>query len=153
MKGDWNKAVAHFKALAKNLNPDFQAQLYSDGELVLEMLKDHIDNQDLGWTPLSQKTVELKGGNTTIYVETGTLKDGLSVRRIKSGVKGSTIIVGASPWKFHKPSGRRLSEIMGWMEYGTDRQPPRPLIRPTMDEARAILEEHWEMLFRDEVFM
>lgn len=151
LSGDWNRAVLHMKNLAANLNPDFKAQMYEDGEFVLEKLKGHIQSQDLGWTPLSPHTVALKHGNSTIYVETGTLLGGLSVRRVKSSADGCTIIVGASPWKGHSPSGRSLSEIMGWMEYGTSRQPARPLIRPTYEEVQGILKNHWKELFSKEV--
>ena len=127
MTGDWNKAGIFFKNLAVKLKPAFEAQLYEDGEFVLKTMKDHIDKQDLNWTPLSEKTIELKGGDDTIYVETGQLKDGLVVRRIKSTVKGSTIFVGASPWKRHE-GGMKMSDLMIWLEYGTDKIPPRPPI-------------------------
>ena len=82
--------------------------------------------QDLSWTPLSEHTIELKGGDSTIYVETGQLRSGLSVRRIKSSSTGSTIFVGASPWKRHN-GGMKLSDLLIWLEYGTDKMPPRPL--------------------------
>lgn len=151
MSGDWDKAVMYFRSLASNLNSAFTAQLYDDGELVLEKLRDHISSQDLGWSPLSPMTIELKGGSSTIYVETGTLYNSLEVRRIKSSVSGSTIIVGASPWMVHAPSGRKMNELMGWLEYGTNKMPPRPLIRPTFEEVQEILKDHWKELFLDEV--
>lgn len=148
MTGDWNKAGIYFKNLAVKLYPAFQAKLYEDGNFVLDKMKSHIDNQDLMWTPLSEKTIELKGGDTTIYVETGELKDGLTVRRIKSSTKGSTIFVGASPWKKHK-GGLKMSDLMIWLEYGTDRLPPRPLVQPTMKEVEGILKDHWKDLMKE----
>lgn len=148
LTGDWNKAGLYMKNLAVKLKPAFEAQLYEDGEFVLEVMKDHIDNQDLNWTPLAKRTVELKGGDTTIYVETGQLKDGLVVRRIKSSTKGSTIFVGASPWKRHE-GGMKMSELMIWLEYGTDKIPPRPLVQPTIEEVKDLLKEHWEDLMKE----
>lgn len=148
LTGDWNKAGLYMKNLAVKLKPAFEAQLYEDGEFVLEVMKDHIDNQDLNWTPLAERTVELKGGDTTIYVETGQLKDGLVVRRIKSSTKGSTIFVGASPWKRHE-GGMKMSELMIWLEYGTDKIPPRPLVQPTIEEVKDLLKEHWEDLMKE----
>lgn len=147
---DWDDAVLYLRSLSERLNPAFTAELYEDGELVLDKLKGHITHQDLNWTPLSPRTIEIKGHNT-IYVETGTLLNSLEVRRIKSKATGSTIIVGASPWMTHKPSGRKMSEIMGWLEYGTNRIPPRPLIRPTYEEVQDILKEHWKTLFVKEI--
>lgn len=148
MTGDWNRAGLYMRNLAVKLKPAFEAQLYEDGKFVLEKMQGHIDNQDLNWTPLAQRTVELKGGDTTIYVETGQLRDGLTVRRIKSSVKGSTIFIGASPWKRHN-SGVKMSDLMIWLEYGTDKIPPRPLIQPTIEEVEDILKEHWKDLMEE----
>ena len=148
MTGDWNRAGLYMRNLAIKLKPAFEAQLYEDGKFVLEKMQGHIDNQDLDWTPLAQRTVELKGGDTTIYVETGQLRDGLTVRRIKSSVKGSTIFIGASPWKRHN-SGAKMSDLMIWLEYGTDKIPPRPLIQPTIEEVEDILKEHWKDLMEE----
>lgn len=148
MTGDWNRAGIHLKNLAVKLKPAFEAKLYEDGEFVLEKIKSHIDSQDLNWTPLAERTIELKGGDDTIYVETGELYDGLTVRRIKSSVKGSTIYIGASPWKRHK-GGMKMSDLMIWLEYGTDKVPPRPIIRPTFEEVKEVLKDHWEELMKE----
>ena len=148
MTGDWNRAGVYMRNLAVKLRPAFEGKLYEDGELVLDKMKGHIDSQDLNWTPLAQRTIELKGGDTTIYVETGELKNGLVVRRIKSSVKGSTIFVGASPWKKHS-GGIKMSDLMIWLEYGTDKIPPRPLVQPTIEEVEKIIKDNWIELMRE----
>jgi hypothetical protein len=147
--GDWQKAAILLRNLQTNLAPFMDGDLYKKGEFVLDRLKSHIDSQDLSWTPLSQRTVELKGGSTTIYIETGYLRDNLVIRRLKSRVRGSTIIIGASPWKTHVPSGEKMSKIMMWLEYGTDKIPPRPLIRPTYDEIKPLMEKEWVTVLRE----
>lgn len=148
LTGDWNRAGVYLRNLAVRLKPAFEAQIWEDGQFVLEKMRGHIDNQDLSWTPLAERTVELKGGDTTIYVETGELRNGLTVRRIKSSVKGSTIFVGASPWKRHK-GGMKMSELMIWLEYGTDKLPPRPLVQPTIEEVEDLLKKNWVDLMRE----
>ena len=148
MTGDWNKAGIFMKTLAVRLRPAFELQLYKDGEFVLEKIKGHIESQDLNWTPLAERTIELKGGDDTIYIETGQLFNGLTVRRIKSTVKGSTIYVGASPWKKHE-GGMSMSDLMIWLEYGTDKIPPRPLIRPTYEDVQDLLKKHWKDLMKE----
>ena len=147
MTGDWNKAGLHLQNLSVRLKPAFEAQFMEDGELVLKTMQGHIDSQDLSWTPLSEHTIELKGGDTTIYVETGALRNGLVVRRIKSSVSGSTIFIGASPWKRHE-GGMKMSDLMIWLEYGTDKMPPRPLVQPTYDEVIDIIKSNWESYFK-----
>ena len=148
MTGDWNRAGVYLQNLAVKLKPAFEGQLYEDGELVLQTMRGHIESQDLSWTPLAERTVELKGGDTTIYVETGALKDGLTVRRIKSSVKGSTIFIGASPWKRHD-GGMKMSDLMIWLEYGTDKIPPRPLVQPTIEEVEKTIKDNWKDLMKD----
>ena len=148
LTGDWNRAGVYMKNLAVKLKPAFEAQLYEDGEFVLEKMRGHIDSQDLSWIPLAERTIELKGGDDTIYVETGALRDGLTVRRIKSSTKGSIIFVGASPWKRHE-GGMKMSDLMIWLEYGTDKIPPRPLVQPTIEEVEDILKDNWERLMKE----
>lgn len=148
LTGDWNRAGVYLRNLAVKLKPAFEAQLWEDGNLVLDTMRGHIDSQDLSWTPLAERTVELKGGDTTIYVETGELRNGLTVRRVKSSTRGSTIFVGASPWKRHK-GGMKMSELMIWLEYGTDKIPPRPLVQPTIEEVEDLIKNNWKDLMRE----
>ena len=152
MTGDWKKAGVVLQNLAVRLYPAFELQLQSDGKFVLEKLKGHIDSQDLGWSPLSDRTIELKGGDDTIMIDSGQFRDGLVVRRVKSSVKGSTFFIGASPWKRH--TNARTGEsvpfdsLMIWLEYGTDKMPPRPLIQPTYDEVIDTITKNWETYFK-----
>lgn len=146
--GDWTRAGVVLQGLSVNLVPAFKAQIEEDGNLILKTLIDHIDAQDLPWTPLSERTIELKGGDSTVYVETGYLKNNLQVRRVKSVANGFTLFIGASAWK-RTPEGVKLSDLMIWLEYGTDKIPPRPLIRPTWDEVEPIIKEHWREILKD----
>lgn len=141
--GDWKRAGVVLKGLSVNLCPSFKAQMDEDGKLILDTLVGHIAKQDLPWVPLSPTTVRIKRGKDTVYVDTGYLKNNLSVRRIKSAKDSYTIFIGASPWKRHKPSGRKFSDILIWLEYGTSKIPPRPLIRPTWRELEPIIRSHW----------
>lgn len=146
--GDWTKAGLILQALSVNIKPVFEAQLREDGEFILKTIQDHIDNQDLNWTPLSKKTVQLKGGDDTIYVETGFLRDNLKVRKVRAPANGVTFFVGASPW-VKTPTGEKLSNVMIWLEYGTDTIPPRPLIRPTWEEVEPVLKDNWRDFMQD----
>lgn len=146
--GDWARAGVVLKTINVKLKPAFEAQLREDGELVLKTLVSHIDAQDLPWVPLSDRTIELKNGDDTIYVETGFLRGSLSVRKIKSSNNSLTFFIGASPWKRTK-DGVKLSDLMIWLEYGTDKIPARPLIRPTWSEVEPIIKNNWKDLLSD----
>lgn len=146
--GDWTRAGIILQKLSVNLYPAFKAQLEEDGKLILDTIIDHIDAQDLPWTPLSERTIELKGGDDTIYVETGYLKNNLQVRKVRSVANGITLFVGASAWK-RTPDGVKLSDLMIWLEYGTDKVPPRPLIRPTWSEVEPVIKNNWRDILQD----
>lgn len=145
--GDWTRAGAVLQGLSVNLCPAFKAQLQEDGELMLKTVLDHIDRQDMNWTPLSERTIELKGGDSTIYVETGYLKNNLEVRRVKAPKDGLTLFIGASAWKT-TPDGVKFSDLMIWLEYGTDKIPPRPLIRPSWEEVEPTIKNNWRELLQ-----
>lgn len=147
MRGDWNRAGIFMKNLAVKLFPAYEAKFYEDGNMILEKIRSHISSQDLDWAELSPHTIELKGGDDTIYVETGKLRDGLEVRRVKSVARGVSIFVGASPWKKHE--GVPFDSLMIWLEYGTDRMPARPLIRPTYEEVKDLITKEWEAELKD----
>lgn len=146
--GDWTRAGAILQGLSVSLLPAFKAQLQEDGKLILKTVLNHIDRQDLSWTPLAQRTVELKGGDTTIYVDTGYLKENLEVRRVKAPKGGMTLFIGASAWKTTH-SGVKFSDLMIWLEYGTDKMPPRPLIRPSWEEVEPTIKNNWRELLQN----
>lgn len=145
--GDWTKAGVVLQKLSVNLCPAFKAQLEEDGNLVLQTLVGHIDAQDLPWTPLSERTIAIKG-NSTIYVDTGYLRNNLKVRRVRAPANGLTLFIGASAWT-RAANGVKLSDLMIWLEYGTTKMPPRPLIRPTWEEVEPIIKENWRVLLQD----
>ena len=137
LTGDWDRANSYFNKLSAELYPAFVAQILSDGEFVVEKLKGHIDAQDLGWAPNAPNTVRLKG-HSKVYVETGSLRDSIAVR--EGGGEGDfSIIVGPSP---------SMNQIMVWLEGGTSRQPPRPLLAPTAEEVKDVLKANWTELMQ-----
>ena len=146
--GDWSRAGVAMRALSTNLLPAFTAQMDSDGNFVKTSLIQHIESQDLGWTPLSERTVALKHGDTTIYVETGFLKNNLKVRKIRAPKDGYSLFIGANPWTT-TADGMKLSDILIYLEYGTDKIPARPLVRPTWDGIAPIIKANWRSLLKD----
>lgn len=142
--GDWTRAGVVLQTLSSGgITEAFSAQMRDDGELVLKTIIGHIEKQDLNWVPLSKETIALKNGDETIYVETGFLKDNLKVRKVRAPKNGITYFIGADAWTKHEPSGLKFSDLMIYLEYGTDRIPARPLIKPSLDEVKSTIEKHW----------
>lgn len=129
--GDWNRLK---KNLSRRNVKELTAEIDKQAEAVKKTIQGHIDRQDLNWSPLSKNTIRLKHGNSTIYVDSGTLRNSITATRISSG---STYSVGVKIKDGKEPrSGESLNNVMTYMEYGTLRQPARPLIRPSWEEKR-----------------
>lgn len=136
--GDWARAGTVLRGLSSRggrVTKAFKATVDRDGNIIKEKLVGHIDAQDLNWKPLSPHTIELKHGNSTVYVETGTLKKNIRARRISAPSNGYSLFIGCAP-QAHNKDGSKLSDIMIYLEYGTSKIPARPLIRPTWDEVK-----------------
>ncbi len=146
--GDWKKAGIVLKNISTKISPLANARLYADGKIIVEKMVEHIDKQDLPWTPLKQHTIQLKG-NEKVYYESGWLRDNLSVRRLKNNPRGSTIFIGASPWKKHPQSGLTFSDLMIFLEYGTRYTPARPLVRPTWNELEEEIKQGWADMIKE----
>lgn len=156
--GDWAKAAIVLRGMANNLTPAFTAQLNADGEFVLETLKGHILVQDLKWQPLSPNTRKREGylGDDFIYYDTGFMYDNLRVLKVNSRKNGASFFIGANrDVKYHTGDARYesseeplLRDVLVWMEYGTEKQPARPLFRPTWEEVKPVLQRHWKELLK-----
>ncbi len=148
--GQWKSAGITLRNLSTKIGAKAEKQLRSDAEFIKEKIVGHIDKQDLNWSPLSPITVRIKK-SSKIYIDTGALKSSITVRGIKSSVNKSTIFIGANSYTVHEPSGMRMSQLMNMLEYGTKYSPPRPLIRPTWNEIRPLIESRWKKTFVEDL--
>lgn len=138
--GDWDLATMLLNKISRgSLIQRVQLKLNDLGEIAVEKLKEHIDNQDLNWAPLSPKTVEIKAGNDKIYVQTGMLRDSLKVVKADFGNSSYSLYIGVDDKA--TGDGTNLSDILYYMEYGTNKQPPRPLLAPTFMELKPLIQK------------
>lgn len=131
--GDWNRLK---KNLSRRNVKELTSAVDEQAKVLQKTIQGHIDRQDLGWSPLSKNTIRLKHGNSTIYVDTGTLRNSITTNKISSSDTYYSVGVKVKDGKSPK-NGESLSNIMNYMEYGTARQPARPLIRPSWEEKRS----------------
>lgn len=131
--GDWNRLK---KSLSRRNVKQLTGAVDEQAKVLQKTIQGHIDKQDLGWSPLSKNTIRLKHGNSTIYVETGTLRNSIETTKISSSDTYYSVGVRVKEGKSAR-SGESLANIMNYMEYGTARQPARPLIRPSWEEKRS----------------
>lgn len=133
LSGDWERVSNVLNSLSTNLGENVQQALEETANEALTTIQGHIDSQDLGWSPLSSSTIKAKG-HDNIYVETGELRNSFQVQQVSSG-ETTSFRVGIPSGTQHS-SGLPTSKVMEYMEYGTTKQPPRPLIRPSMQEVK-----------------
>lgn len=133
--GDWTKAGVTLRNLHPKIEAFAKERMREDAEQFVKNIQNKIDTQMFNkrYPPLADSTIHAKGSDD-FYKQTEDLRDGFGVRNIKSRKGEITVFAGASPWKTHKPSGMKMSDLMITLEYGNGHIPPRPLIRPTWDE-------------------
>lgn len=146
--GDWDRLNRVLKRLNTQLVPMAKARLYEDGTLALETLQGHIKSQDLPWDALSEITVQLKK-DEKIFIETGELMNNLGIFKGKDTKTDCSYFIGASPTKVHKGSGLKYNELLMYLEYGTIRQPARPLFNPTFQEIEKKVKKSWKDYLED----
>lgn len=142
MTGQWDETGIVLKNLSTQIKPKADRRLEKDGKRVLEQMRGHIDRQDLGWTPLSEETVRIKG-HSQVYIDSNWLYSNLEVER-----RGDSVFIGASSSKTH-PKGLNFVDLMRYNEYGTSTQPPRPLIRPTWEGLESEIQKGWLDIFKE----
>ena len=146
--GDWGKLMNTLNRLNTQLVPTAKARLYEDGTYALERLQGHIQNQDLAWDRLSEITVQLKQ-DERIYIETGELADSFGIFKGTDTSTGCSYFISASSYKVHQPSGLKYTELLMYLEYGTIRQPARPLFSPTYDELKKQVRQSWKNYLKE----
>lgn len=146
--GDWDKLSHTLKRLNTQLMPTAKARLYEDGTYALETLQGHIKNQDLAWERLSEITLQLKQ-DERIYIETGELADSFGIFEGTDTKTGCSYFISASPYQIHRPSGLKYTELLMYLEYGTVRQPARPLFSPTYDELKKQVKQSWKNYLKE----
>lgn len=134
LTGDWERVTNVLNSLSTNLGENVQNALEDTANEALNTIQGHIDSQDLGWASLSDSTVKIKG-HDTIYIESGELRDSFQVTQLSSG-DTTSFQVGIPSGSRHSSSGLPTSQLMEYMEYGTIKQPARPLIRPSVQEVK-----------------
>jgi len=136
--GDWNKTSLMLQSLPAVISKGARAALEKDAKTIKETIVKHIKSQDLPWAPLSPITIKLKG-HDTIYVDTGELRDSISITSQKTGMLTWSILIGWKPDAIHKDSGLPYAKLIMWLEFGTSKMPARPLIRPVEKELENII--------------
>jgi HK97 gp10 family phage protein len=91
---------------------------------VRENARHAIGTYAYGWQPLSDSTIEHKGGRDEPLLDTGQLRDSIGIKLFPNrGVVGTN------------------DETAEWHEYGTSKMPPRPFMLPAAFQATKEIEK------------
>lgn len=123
--GDWSKVKVFTKRFPKSLHQQMEESETREASDIQKEIRDGILGQKFGHTPLKPETIERKGSSETL-VDTGALANSFEV--VPMGEGKAIVPVGQSD------SGLSMSELMTIHEYGTQKIPARPVVRPTYDK-------------------
>ena len=138
--GDWEKAIKAAMEVKALMEKEQLKVLGEFAEKGLELLKGHIDAQDLDWRPLSDAYLEQKaaeGSALETWVRSQSLYDSL-VAIAEKGMAFAGVPEGEQT-----ETGERMVDIAAIHEFGALSVGiyERPLFRPTMEEMMAWLGE------------
>lgn len=152
--GNWEKAIQFYSKLGFDIRDSVKrAQKEEVTELKKAIVRAIVTQKYAGtskWPALKPTTTYRKKDNKNmIYMDTEKYVNSIMVR-----VEGSVASVGFRKGVTYKRRGGRsvtLEQVARWMEYGTRRQPARPLWGPSIQErggARGIRDRVTDKLFR-----
>lgn len=129
LTGDWNRLANKLRSLPSDISQAKELGLQKAGNETVKTVKGHIERQDLGWSPLDESTIKQKG-HSKILVETGTLASHIDVTEVSK----DSIFIGAKNATY--PNGEDVNDVLKYHEFGTETEPPRPLVRPSFNEVK-----------------
>jgi hypothetical protein len=141
------KAIKFIGGIPGHLQEGNSRFQYLEAVRLLHIVKEHIRNQDLPWTELSERYMKRKaavGLDPRIYVATKELFSKLQVVEHEGNY-----YIGAPQGTVHKASGLELNKLLTILESGSilANIPPRPLVQPSREEASEGQLQRW-LLFQ-----
>ena len=123
--GNWVAVSRSFKQLPKLLQSSGVYGQRRAAEQIVKIVKAHINNQDLGWAPRTERSV---AGDPRILVNTEAYYGA-----IKAWKKGDEYYAGV-PKDSHNAQGTSIVQYALAHEYGLGDMPQRPLWEPSFKE-------------------
>lgn len=128
--GHWNRLLGQLQKSPHWLSDVIQAELEEFGDAVIADIRRQIISNPY---TVAESTAARKGTDRAWY-EWGDLSEsGIEVVIQKRGLGYSAMNAQFSSDPHPRGRGRSYGEIANWLENGTRRQPPRPLIRPKLE--------------------
>lgn len=129
--GDWDKIQKFCNNFGKDLEKEGKKYISEQSKMVQQTVQDKIKSGE-GMKALKPSTIAKKGSNRPL-IETGTLLDSISVE-----INGLSFTVKPTG---DNPSGLTNEQQAIYHEFGTERIPPRPFMRPSYEEVEPKLKE------------
>lgn len=129
--GDWDKIQKFCNSFGKDLEKEGKKYISEQSKMVQQTVQDKIKSGE-GMKALKPSTIAKKGSDRPL-IETGTLLDSISVE-----INGLSFTVKPTG---DNPSGLTNEQQAIYHEFGTERIPPRPFMRPSYEEVEPKLKE------------
>jgi hypothetical protein len=128
--GNWDTTVAKLVKLDKNLKSSLQWGERKVGEKLVNIVKNHLRNQDLGWDGLATSTLWKKKGDARVLIDTETY-----LNSIKTWQSNGTRFIGVPKDITNPENGEEVWRIAQIHEFKSYHGGPfRALWGPSMEE-------------------
>ena len=128
LEGNWESMSWMMKTMPLEIKQSYIKAQTTMAKRLRKIIREHINNNDMGWASLHKKTIERKGHNRPWY-DTGSIYNNISII-----TKGTNVFVGVKEGLMSDDGRRSLAGIAGAMEYGTGKMTARPLFLPSSRE-------------------
>lgn len=129
--GDWDEILKLCKNFSKDFKQEGSDYIKEQANMVKETVQSKIRSGE-GMTSLKPNTIKKKGSDIKL-IETGSLLDSISVE-----LGDLSFVVRPTG---DNPSGLTNEQQAIYHEFGTEKIPPRPFMKPTFEEVEPKLEK------------
>lgn len=145
--GEWSKLLGTMQAAAGRIDETLNPHLVSFGEAVKQSLQAAMRRNSF---TLSPATLRRKQGRGGAWYDWGELHDhGIGEIQVEKRGLGYSAVNVAFSSDAHS-SGPSYAAIAQWLEHGTRRQPPRPIIGPKLAAITASVDPDF-LKFKEDV--
>jgi len=136
----WRPGEIMIQEEDRHLAPYFARYM---ARVLVDELQQAIDDQRYArhWPPLSIPYYEYKkkkGLSLKMWEATGLLRDSITYFKF-----GNAWVVGVDPAKTYPDTPVLVYRVMKYLEHGTVKMPPRPLVTPVAANVRKSISRHW----------
>lgn len=145
--GEWSRAGIVLRRMSVTLNNKMKERIRNDADDLLQKLQTYIET-GMVKPPDAPTTLAKKYPEDRPWIESYTLLDSMKVKVKESDARRGrqSIFIGVDKGVREPRTGVDVNQLAQWLEFGTDKMPPRPVFHPVMEDNKDRLKKEWKRL-------